>query len=271
MNISNDNFICTLLQFNPKIGDLKTNAEKIIVAIKTLKTKPDLIITTELALQGYPPKDLLFNNAFTEASEKYVDYIAKELKDYPPLLLGTITKNKKTNGKPLFNSTVLLKNGERKKTFHKTLLPNYDVFDETRYFEPGKTPGTIKIKNKTIGITICEDIWNEKNFNKNLNYCTTPLQHLNKKKVDMIINLSASPFIIGKQKNRDALLKKITRTYQIPIIYSNQVGGNDDLVFDGRSCAFSSDGKCIAMAKAFDEDILTFTLSKSQKYIQKKK
>ena len=243
-----------LLQINPIVGDLEGNAAK----IKKFATKAkgvDLIVTSELALLGYPPRDLLLYPDFIAAAWESLQILAKDTKSLPPILVGTAIVNENKSGRPLYNAAVLIKEGKINKIFHKSLLPTYDVFDEDRYFESVNEPQILKFNGKRIGISICEDLWNDKDFWLKPRYHFDPIEKLAQEKVDLIINLSSSPFTIDKQKLRESMIAVSSKKYKIPILYANQVGGNDDLVFDGASIAFNSQGKLLARAKAFEEDL----------------
>lgn len=253
-----------LLQLNPTIGDIKGNAEKIVDAANRAKDGgADLCITPELALLGYPPRDLLLNNAFISEAWKRLEQIANLLSKSPPVLVGIAEHNLSGEGKPLYNSAVLLRNGKVMDGFRKTLLPTYDVFDEDRYFEPSSEHGVLELNGTKIGVTICEDIWNDKDFWTQRRYRNDPLEKINSCGVDCIVNLSGSPFTIGKQKIRESMLGGIAGKYGKPVLYVNQVGGNDDLVFDGRSCAFDHNGRIIARGRPFKEDIVFVDIKKS--------
>jgi NAD+ synthase (glutamine-hydrolysing) len=160
-------------------------------------------------------------------------------------------------GKPLFNSTALLQNGAVEQLFHKRLLPTYDVFDDNRYFEAGATSDYFTLDEIRIGVTICEDLWNDANFWGKRNYTVDPLAELSSQQIDLIVNLSGSPYSLGKQQLREAMLAQATQTYGQPILYSNQVGGNDDLIFDGSSVGFNRRGDLVCRAKAFESDLIT--------------
>jgi NAD+ synthase (glutamine-hydrolysing) len=247
-----------LLQLNMTVGDIKGNAAKLILAVnQSAIDQVDLCVSSELALLGYPPRDLLFNQSFIQEAQAALKDIALQLKDSPALILGTAEPVAQTGlGKPLYNSAILVHKGKIKQSFHKTLLPTYDVFDEERYFEPAMAPGMFELKGIKIGVTICEDVWNDIDFSNSQRYKIDPLKILAENNAQCIINLSASPFSIGKQKLREKLLSGIAKKYKVDIVYVNQVGANDDLVFDGRSCVFNKHGNLIAKAKAFSEDIL---------------
>src|SRR5271157_1953978 len=245
----------SLLQLNPTVGDLKGNAD--LIARSVRQADADLVITSELSLLGYPPRDLLLHEDFISESWDVARSLALNLADAPPVLVGLAEPNPGEEGRPLFNSAALLRKGKVERTFHKTLLPTYDVFDEDRYFEPASEPQILDLGKARLGISICEDIWNDRDFWKRRRYHTDPIEELVKAGARGVINLSASPFTVGKQLHREAMLGCMARKYRVPFIYVNQVGGNDDLVFDGRSCAFDSDGRLIARGKAFQEDLIT--------------
>jgi NAD+ synthase (glutamine-hydrolysing) len=245
-----------LLQLNPTVGDLSGNADLIARAVHRADVDIDLAITSELALLGYPPRDLLLNDDFIKRSWKVLECLALELKDAAPVLVGLAESNPAEVGRPLFNSAALLRHGKVEKTFRKTLLPTYDVFDEDRYFEPACEPQILELNGFRLGISICEDIWNDRDFWKRRRYHTDPIEELVSDGARAIINLSASPFTAGKQLHREAMLASMARKYEVPFVYVNQVGGNDELVFDGRSCAFGPDGRLFARGRGFEEDVV---------------
>lgn len=245
----------SLLQLNPTVGDLKGNADLIARSVHAVDA--DLVITSELSLLGYPPRDLLLHADFIIESWNVVRSLASDLANAPPVLVGLAEPNPREEGRPLFNSAALLRDGRVERTFHKTLLPTYDVFDEDRYFEPASEAQILDLGPSRLGISICEDIWNDRDLWKRRRYHTDPIKELVKAGAHAVINLSASPFTVGKQLHREAMLGCMARKYLIPFIYVNQVGGNDDLVFDGRSCAFDSEGRLISRGKAFMEDLIT--------------
>lgn len=251
-----------LLQLNLTVGDLVGNADKIIESVKLSKEKGvELCITSELALLGYPPRDLLLNRTFIQRAGEKIREMAGRLADSPAVLIGTAGFNSSGVGKPLYNTAVLLQQGKIIEKFYKTLLPTYDVFDEDRYFEPSSSQHILELNGLRIGVTICEDIWNDKDFWSSRRYTTDPVEKLTSSEVDCIVNLSASPFTLQKQKIRESMLGQIANKYKVPVLYTNQVGGNDDLIFDGRSCAFDSNGRLIARGKAFLEDIVIVDLT----------
>ena len=239
-------------QLNPTVGDLRGNFEKIAHAYDRLvKAGADLILTPELAITGYPPQDLVFKSRFVPETlatlEKLHARIAKV-----PLLVGFVDRNE-GRGKPFHNAAALLELGQPIRKAYKSLLPTYDVFDEDRYFEPGRGSEPFSIQGKKIGVTICEDIWTEHYLPRPL-YDVEPVRGLIEKGADIIVNLSASPFSLHKPAIRYEMVGALARTYQRPICYCNAVGGNDQLVFDGTSIAVNSSGALIAQLESFCED-----------------
>jgi NAD+ synthase (glutamine-hydrolysing) len=249
-----------IAQLNPVVGDIVANAQKIVEAAHTAANAgARLLLTPELSLCGYPPRDLLLNPAFLDRLEVALDPLLAALPDAIAVLVGTADRNPNalTKGeKPLFNSTVWLERGQVPRFFHKRLLPTYDVFDEDRYFASGKESGILTLDGLRLGISICEDLWNEDSFWGHRSYDANPIAELAQQGAELVINLSASPFCMGKQTLREAMLSHTATRYNLPILYVNQVGGNDDLIFDGRSLAVSHTGDLVARGKAFEEDLL---------------
>ncbi len=256
----------TIAQINPIIGDIPGNTQQIIEsAKKAVAEKADLLLTPELSLCGYPPRDLLFKPDFLEAMNIALQQLARDLPANLAVLVGTVEKNVKADiagGKSLYNSIALLSEGKVKQIFHKRLLPTYDVFDEHRYFEPGLEANYFTLNNVKIGVTICEDLWNDEEFFGKRSYSVNPIAELSKSNVDIVVNLSASPYTFGKQHFREAMLKHTAMRFDTPIIYVNQVGGNDDLIFDGRSFALNKRGEVTSRACGFDADLLQLEFDK---------
>ncbi len=250
----------TIAQINPIIGDIPGNTQKIIAAAnKAVADKADLLLTPELSLCGYPPRDLLLKPDFMQAMSIALQQLAKDLPANIAVLVGTAEENTKADtigGKPLYNSIALLVEAKVKQIFHKRLLPTYDVFDEHRYFEPGLEANYFTLNNVKIGVTICEDLWNDEEFFGKRSYSINPIAELSQSNVDIVVNLSASPYTFGKQHFREAMLKHTAMRFETPIIYVNQVGGNDDLIFDGRSFALNKRGEVTSRACGFDTDLL---------------
>ncbi|MDD1761761.1 MAG: NAD+ synthase [Methanothrix sp.] len=252
-----------LLQLDPTVGDLQGNSDLISSTLRRA-AGADLAVTSELALLGYPPRDLLLNSDFVERSWDVLRCLAETVRELPPLLVGLAEKNPGEVGRPLFNSAALLKDGRVIETFRKALLPTYDVFDEDRYFEPaGRQPQILELDGRVLGISVCEDIWNDRDFWRHRRYHTDPVEELASTGAEAVINLSASPFTVGKQNHREAMLSGLAKKHRIPFIYVNQVGGNDDLVFDGRSSVFDGEGRLVARARGFLEDLIIVDLDRS--------
>lgn len=257
-----------IAQLNPTIGNLTQNAQKILdAAEKAVQQEATLLLTPELSLCGYPPRDHLLNPSFIHTMSQQLETLAKQLPPQLSVLVGLATVNPhaaEKGEKPLHNSIALLEEGQVISYFHKRLLPTYDVFDEVRYFEPGKQSNCFVIKIReadekmipvSIGVTICEDLWNDEKFWGKRHYEHNPLEDLASHGVDLIVNLSASPYTAGKQKLREEMLSHSAAHYGIPIIYTNQVGANDDLIFDGNSIALDREGALVSRAKPFQEDL----------------
>jgi NAD+ synthase (glutamine-hydrolysing) len=251
-----------LLQTNPTAGDIGGNSALIVSGARRAKALgADLVVTPELALMGYLPRDLLMSRGFVHRSGLELSRMAAELADCPPLLVGVATPNPAEMGRPLFNSAVLLRDGAVGPAFHKTLLPTYDVFDEDRYFEPAHEPQILELNGCRLGISICEDVWNDRDFWQRRRYHEDPIEVLAKAGAQAIVNLSASPFTVAKQTLREDMLGQMARKYRLPLVFVNQVGGNDDLIFDGRSTAFNQEGRLFARAKGFEEDLIVVDLA----------
>src|SRR5262245_24962842 len=250
-----------LLQIDPTVGDLAGNARLILDAlVEARDAGADLAVTPELALVGYLPRDLLLSAGFVRRSWEQVATLARDAARLPPVLVGLPEPNPSDEGRPLFNTAVLLRDGETGSRFRKALLPTYDVFDEDRYFEPFHGPQTLDIGGRRLGISICEDIWNDRDFWKRRRYHHDPIDELVRAGADAIVNLSASPFTAGKQARRESMLGAMARRHRVPVLYANQYGGNDDLVFDGQSCAFDAAGAPTARGRAFDRDVVVCDL-----------
>ena len=246
-----------LLQINPTVGDLAGNARLIETALGEAAARgADLAVTPELALVGYLPRDLLLDPAFVARSWNTLDQLAADTTDLPPVLVGLPEPNPSDEGRPLFNTAVLLRGGRADQRFRKALLPTYDVFDEDRYFEPFHGPQLLERGGRRLGISICEDVWNDRDFWKRRRYHHDPIVELVRAGADAIVNLSASPFTAGKHAKREAMLGSMAHKHRVPVVYVNQYGGNDDLVFDGRSCAFGPDGSPTARGRSFDADVV---------------
>ena len=252
-----------LLQINPTVGDLTGNSRLIAnAALEAQQQGADLAVTPELALAGYLPRDLLLSEGFVSRCWDTLATLAQTLANGPAVIVGLPEPNPSEEGRPLFNTAVLLQKGAIGQRFRKSLLPTYDVFDEDRYFEPYRGPEILEFCNRRLGISICEDVWNDRDFWKRRRYHFDPIEALARAGAQAIVNLSASPFVAGKYLFRERMLGSLAAKHQTPLLYVNQVGGNDDLLFDGRSCAFAADGRALARARAFADDILIVDLDR---------
>lgn len=239
-----------LAQQNYHIGNFESNTDKIIVAIKEAKAQGgELIIFSELAVCGYPPRDFLEFNDFIEQSQSALNRI-KEEADTIGVIVGCPSRNPKIEGKDLFNSAYLLHEKEVKGVAHKTLLPTYDIFDEYRYFEPGNEWNVLEFKGKKLAITICEDIWN---LGDNPLYRICPMDILTEQHPDIIINLSASPFDYAQAEERLGIVKRNSEKYKLPVIYCNTVGSQTEIVFDGGSVVMDAEQNLVAELPYFEE------------------
>lgn len=258
-----------IAQLNPTIGNLTGNAEQILEAAKqAADSGVRLLLTPELSLCGYPPRDLLLYPSFVESMATTLQKLARDLPRTIAVLVGIVSPNPKahsTGEKPLFNSMALLEQHEVQQIFNKRLLPTYDVFDEDRYFEPGLQPNSFNLDNLHIGVTICEDLWNDEEFWGKRSYEVNPITDLSNLGVDFIVNLSASPYRVGKQKLREEMLRHSASRFNQPIIYANQVGGNDDLIFDGGSFALNRTGEVVCRARAFETDLVMLEFDETKR------
>ncbi len=248
-------------QINATVGDLEVNAERILASYRIAESRgAALVLTPELALTGYPPLDLVFKNDFVPRAANVLERLAAETSE-TALLVGTVTINHNA-GKPFLNSVAILQHGKVLDFRHKTLLPTYDVFDEDRYFEPASPQSPLRMRLAgtpiSLGITICEDVWSEEYLPRNL-YHRHPITPLKDGGMDLLVNLSASPFQCGKPMRRKEMLAQVARSLNTPLAYCNAVGANDQLIFDGQSCLFGPDGSQQALLPAFEEADLTIS------------
>lgn len=252
----------SICQINPVIGDFKYNADLIISASKkALHSGCSLAIFPELSLTGYPPKDLLEKPAFIEDNLSQLHKLASQIKDIH-LLLGYVDRNPGKTGMPFINGVAFIGDGKIIAKGGKRLLPAYDVFDETRYFEPSDNSLVFEHENSRIGVTICEDIWNLENIEGVPRYPLDPVNDLVKQKIDIHINLSASPYSLNKGLTRREILGSLSNRYHIPTVLCNQVGGNDELLFDGSSMVMDRLGRLILSGKEFETDMIIWDTEK---------
>src|SRR5713101_6433193 len=248
-----------LAQFNPTVGDFAGNTARILALAQRAKERgADLAVFSELCICGYLPQDLLERPAFIERNLKELKQLAAKLA--LPAIVGFVgkTKTKNGTGSGIANKAALLSGGKVVFEQSKMLLPTYDVFDESRYFQPATEQKIFEFGSEKLGITICEDVWNDKNFWSVQRYERDPVTELAAQGTSVIINISASPYTIDKRALRVDMLRSIALSHQLPIVYVNQVGGNDSLIFDGASVALTLDGKVAAQAAAFEEDLVLF-------------
>ncbi|MSU24446.1 MAG: NAD+ synthase [Opitutus sp.] len=245
-----------LAQLNPTVGDLAGNRRQILEAYAALVAQgAELVVFPELAVCGYPPRDLLFKRHFVPDVTESLAIIAAAVSDVPALI-GTVEINPTGQGRPFFNSAAFCHRGAITAVARKCLLPTYDVFDEDRYFEPATSPTVVVHAGQRIGITICEDIWTHPMISTRRLYSgATPLAQLAAQRCDLMVNLSASPWHSAKENLRQALVTDAARTLGCPVAYINAIGGNDELIFDGRSLVTDAQGNVIAGLAAFAEEL----------------
>ena len=246
-----------LAQFNPTVGDFAGNAARILsLATSAHQRGADLAVFSELCLCGYLPQDLLERPAFIDRNHKELKELAAKLP--LPAIVGYAGRVKNGRGKAIANKAALISEGRVVFEQSKMLLPTYDVFDESRYFQPADRQSVYGLGNEQLGITICEDVWNDKNFWATCRYDRDPVTELIAQGTTILLNISASPYTIDKRGLRLAMLRSIALHHRRPIVYVNQVGGDDSLIFDGASMALTADGKVAAQARAFEEDLVFF-------------
>lgn len=243
-----------MAQINPTIGDLEGNLGRIRNAIEEGGALgADLVVFSEMALSGYPCRDLLDKPEFISANAQALERLIQQARG-PAVLIGHFAERQADTGKRLANCATLFANGAVLARHEKILLPAYDVFDELRYFQPGGKATVVPFKGQRLGITICEDIWNIPGFYDRDGYPRNPVTELVREGIDCLINLSASPYRIGRGVRRLELAREIIKETGAPLLLVNQVGGNDDLLFDGHSFALNSAGETLAQARGFEED-----------------
>jgi NAD+ synthetase len=249
-----------LLQLNSTVGDFAANRKKLLDGCeKAVALGAEFILAPELFLCGYPPRDLLQRADFIAANLAALAETAKSV-GAVPLCVGFVDKNPDRPGRALRNAAAVLQYGKIIWRTNKCLLPTYDVFDEDRYFEPAKTIAPFEFNGHKLGVTICEDIWNDEDFWPERLYRRDPVKELIAQRAEIILNLSASPWHDGKEKMRLAMLRRAARDEKIPLAQVNAVGANDELIFDGHSVALDARGEVIALGKGFAEEILVADL-----------
>ncbi|MEE8415127.1 MAG: NAD+ synthase [Desulfobacterales bacterium] len=247
-----------IAQINPIIGDFEYNFARIkSFSEKAVALSCDLVVFPELVVSGYPPRDLLERNDFIEANLACLNGLVDSIHGIG-VICGFVEKNPSGKGNSLYNAAVLFEDGNIVHRAFKRLLPTYDVFDERRYFEPGTECAPFSYKGHSLGLSICEDVWNDKDVFQKSIYTIDPVSLMVGKGADLIINISASPFYMGKEVFRQEMLRSIARKYCVPLVFANQVGGNDGLLFDGISTAFDRRGNIAVRAREFEEDLVVF-------------
>jgi NAD+ synthetase len=254
-----------ILQLNSTVGDFAANAKKLVAGYeKACALGAEFILAPELFLCGYPPRDLLLHEDFVDANLAALAETAKNTGAIP-LCVGYVDRNAEKPGRALRNSAAVMQRGKIIWRTNKCLLPTYDVFDEDRYFEPAKKVEPFVFNGKKLGITICEDIWNDEDFWPDRLYRRDPVKELIAQGAEMILNISASPWHDGKERTRLEMLRRVAHDEKIPIVQVNAVGANDELIFDGHSVVLNSSGETIALGKGFAEEIFVAELDKSGK------
>jgi NAD+ synthase (glutamine-hydrolysing) len=246
-----------LAQINSTLGDFAGNRTKHIAFIKRAQAlECDLVIFPELSLMGYLPNDLLERESVIDQQMKEFARLQREIPAGIGVMVGLITKRKHRKGKPYHNSCALLVRGKKPRFFHKELLPTYDVFDEARHIEKGAiADGFFTFKGKRLLLTICEDIWGWELPGHPTNYLENPLVGFKAKRVDAVLNMSASPFTLAKSKDRRSVVTHTAKLFKTPVVYVNMVGGQDEIIFDGGSFAVDAKGKTIAQSRYFEEEL----------------
>ncbi len=248
-----------LCQINPTVGDLAGNAEKVLdFARRAADRGAELAVFPELCITGYPPLDLLENETFLDDVEAAVERVAWEAPGGMGLLIGAPVRNPAPVGKRLFNAALLLEDGRRLAEVHKVLLPTYDVFDEVRYFEPGDACTPVAFRGLRLGLHVCEDMWNNAEDAPLRLYDLNPIDRLAEQGVDLFVNLSASPFAVGKHAARNAVVAESCREHGVPFVLVNLVGANTEIVFDGDSRVHRADGTRVLCAPSFEEALVVW-------------
>jgi len=253
-----------MAQIDTTVGDLAGNEGKVLAAYSRAAAEGvDLVMFPELTLTGYPPRDLLLKNSFIERNLETLGRLAKAT-NKTAMLVGYVGRNETPPGRDVTNAAALLREGKIVETRLKTLLPTYDVFDEDRYFEPARENTPFQANGTTLGITICEDVWNDEDFWRDRRYRRNPAVELAAAGAKLILNISASPWNLGKNALRRDMLSNLAAKARRPLLLCNLVGGNDELVFDGASLAFNDRGELIAQGKMFEEDFVVVDLANAR-------
>jgi len=247
-----------LAQTNSTVGDLDGNADLILsFAARARALGAEAAVFPELTLTGYPPRDLLEKQNFLDQTEQQLERVAAESANLGiTIICGTVTRTGSSSGNPIYNTAAVLAGGKVVFRQNKMLLPSYDVFDETRYFEPAPRQFPLTLSDTPTALTICEDAWNDKQFWERRLYSRDPVEELAQAGARVLISINASPYHMGKRALRREIFSATARHFHMPSVYVNQVGGNDQLVFDGSSFAMNAEGQVIASAASFEEDLV---------------
>ena len=247
-------------QIDTTVGDFEGNSDRILnYGRRAEAAGADIVLFPELAVCGYPPRDLVERPAFVADSERAAARIARRTGE-AVWIFGSLAHNPSPRGRRVYNVAVAARRGRPIGVYRKRLLPNYDVFDEARYVEPGDKSLILKIRGQRVAVTICEDIWNDKTFWKHPLYRTDPLLEIKAEAPNLHVNISASPYSLGKNRQRRSMMEQIARSTRVPLVFCNLVGGNDGLVFDGSSMAFDGRGRLVGAGRRFEEDFWTISL-----------
>jgi NAD+ synthase/NAD+ synthase (glutamine-hydrolysing) len=245
-------------QINPTVGDFCGNAARILEYSGRAKDQgADVILFPELAICGYPPRDLVEKPSFVQQNTETLERIARQTAGIS-VVCGLVTPARSETGKSVMNSAAVVRDGRVEFLQSKMLLPTYDVFDEDRYFAPAQKQDLFSFNGSRVALTICEDAWNDKHFWHKRLYNVDPVEELVRAGGNLVLNISASPFTLDKRELRKKMLQAIAVEFKVPVILCNQVGGNDSLIFDGSSLVIGSDGRVLAQARPFEEDLVLF-------------
>jgi NAD+ synthetase len=252
-----------LAQINPRVGDLDNNTRKILAFVhRAREERADLVVFPEMGVLGYPPLDLVEKKAFAAKVLEKMHEVARA-STHIGIICGFVSQNKAPAGKPLHNSAALCAHGQIAAVVNKALLPTYDVFDERRYFEPAAAVAPVEFNGAKIGLSICEDIWNDRAFWPHPLYSWDPVEELVKQGAQILVNIAASPFALGRPQLKEHMLAAAARRHGLPLVAVNQVGGNTSLLFEGASKCFNPKGEVVARAKYFEEDFIVFDTAAS--------
>src|SRR5579871_4998108 len=250
-----------LAQINTTVGDFSGNRGKMIAfATRARESGATLVLFPELSLCGYPPRDLVEKRDFIDRNQRELEVLAKATSGIS-VICGFVGPAPAESARTAMNCAALLDRGEVRFVQRKMLLPNYDVFDEARHFLPAASQTILELDGHRIGLTICEDIWNDKEYWNKRYYTVDPVEVLAGAGAEILLNISASPYCLGKRAQRREMLRALARKHRMPVAMVNLVGGNDSLVFDGDSCAIDAQGVVRADAAVFEEDLILFDLA----------